>query len=265
MGDVSNINAEKSNAGLTVINNTNKFGVEWYPTQNDSYIISVGGVGKVFELTNIYKTVSDWDGRYVVKVTNDNFSDLTAGYNGRTLNNAGELFFTEAGMNKFLRTTRSEKAEEYQEWLDFELVPTIRKTGEYSIKSKDEQLNEIVKMDEDLLVKIILEKKALRLELEKKEAENKKLELEKVYTEKKYCLIPSDIGKMYDKSARKINLVLEELGLQVNRAGEWVLTEEGKKYGRYLDLEIRMGNVSKKKQYLKWSEDVYEVSDLYFN
>ena len=61
-----------------------------------------------------------------------NNSIVGISYN-RTLHNTGELFLTEAGLYRLICKSEKPIAEKFQKWVCKEVLPSIRKTGSYSI------------------------------------------------------------------------------------------------------------------------------------
>lgn len=57
----------------------------------------------------------------------------------RKLNNAGEKFLTESGVYKLIFKSNKENAEEFQDWIADEVLPSIRKTGSYGVKQISEK------------------------------------------------------------------------------------------------------------------------------
>lgn len=51
----------------------------------------------------------------------------------RTMNNRGETFLEESGLYELAMTSRSEGAERFKDWVFEEVIPSIRKTGQYSL------------------------------------------------------------------------------------------------------------------------------------
>lgn len=58
----------------------------------------------------------------------------------RKLNNAGEKFITESGVYKLIFKSRKDNAEQFQDWVTDEVLPTIRKTGGY-VSNDDQFIN----------------------------------------------------------------------------------------------------------------------------
>ena len=73
--------------------------------------------------------------------------------------------------------------------------------------------------------------------------------------EKKTYLTPQEIGKLFfpNISAHKVNAILVDLGLQEN-IGAWVMTDEGKQYGKY----IQVSEAAHCKR-LKWDKSIVGI------
>ena len=104
-------------------------------------------VGKCLEMSEA--TVRDhlrkMNENQVVKLTNSDVG-LT---NFRKLNNAGENFLTESGVYKLIMKSRKPSAEKFQDWVTDEVLPSIRKSGSYSIieNNKDKLLLQLFSND----------------------------------------------------------------------------------------------------------------------
>jgi hypothetical protein len=75
-------------------------------------------------------------------------------------------------------------------------------------------------------------------------------------------LTPTQIGKILgNHSPQSVNLMLSALNLQVKSDNIWILTEEGKKYGQnlFVDLEDRKGIKSQ----IKWYQSVIPLIKEY--
>ena len=73
--------------------------------------------------------------KQVIKLKNSDVQDM----NFRKLNNAGENFLTESGVYKLIFKSNKEEAERFQDWVTDEVLPTLRKTGTYSIQQPTQQ------------------------------------------------------------------------------------------------------------------------------
>ena len=67
--------------------------------------------------------------------------------NIRKLNNAGENFLTESGVYKLIFKSKKKEAERFQDWVTDEVLPSIRKTGSYTMLENRVEIliNDIVK------------------------------------------------------------------------------------------------------------------------
>lgn len=97
--------------------------------ENEFYF-NLNEVGEILGLSNPRMSVDVTDSDYVRKFEN---SDVSETYN-RKLNNAGELFLTEAGLYRMLNRSNKPEAEVFQKWVNKEVLPSIRKTGSYSLE-----------------------------------------------------------------------------------------------------------------------------------
>ena len=78
------------------------------------------------------KAVSRMSDKQVIKITNSDMTNCPF----RKLNNAGENFLTESGVYKLIFKSNKEEAEKFQDWIADEVLPSIRKTGEYKSQNK---------------------------------------------------------------------------------------------------------------------------------
>lgn len=97
---------------------------------NDEFYFNLNEVGEILGLSNPRMSIDVTDNDYVRKFEN---SDVSETYN-RKLNNAGELFLTEAGLYRILNRSNKPEAEVFQKWVNKEVLPSIRKTGSYSLE-----------------------------------------------------------------------------------------------------------------------------------
>ena len=99
---------------------------------NDKVLFNPKDVGKCLDMS--YSTVKDhvrnFNKNQVIKVTNKDILEdgLT---NFRKLNNRGENFLTESGVYKLAFKSRKAEAEKFADWVADEVLPSIRKTGNY--------------------------------------------------------------------------------------------------------------------------------------
>lgn len=81
--------------------------------------------------------------KQAINITNSNVKDIDF----RKLHNTGENFLTESGVYKLIFKSRKEEAERFQDWVTDEVLPSIRKTGSYTMLENRVELliNDIVK------------------------------------------------------------------------------------------------------------------------
>jgi prophage antirepressor-like protein len=145
------------------------------------------------------------------------------------------------------------EAEKIEEWIFEEVLPSIRKTGKYELENsqpnqpittpqtfdnfdfaKEIQINreifgfiELINSQSPINL-FFLEKIYKHFQL------NSPLELLGIDLNSQY-FIPTELGKLLNKSAVEINKMLEAKGFQIKVNGIWQLTENGKKYAIQLD------------------------------
>ncbi len=109
-----------------------------YGIYNGEPVFNLNSIAEYLEIKNLRQCIDTNDKDYVIKLTN---SEVYFTYN-RNLNNRGELFLTEAGLYKLIMRSNKPSAETFQKWVVKEVLPSIRKTGSYTIKNKKEMQKE---------------------------------------------------------------------------------------------------------------------------
>ena len=95
----------------------------------DKVLFNPRDVGKCLELTDsaIRMAISKMNKNQVIKLTNSDVKD----FDFRKLNNRGENFLTESGVYKLAFKSNKKEAEHFTDWIADEVLPSIRKTGNY--------------------------------------------------------------------------------------------------------------------------------------
>ncbi len=176
----------------------------------------------------------------------------------------------EPGLYTLIFKSRKEEAKRFRKWITHDVLPTIRKTGSYSIKPKT--LTPIAK---ELHAAIRIAK---YLGLDKNQAilsANRAvknltgcdcmevMETTHLISDKKEIhMTPSDIGKQIGLSGQKANKLLERLGFQKSSRDyknrlKWAVTEMGKKYAVLKDTGKKHGSGTPVLQ-LFWLESVMD-------
>lgn len=91
-------------------------------------------VAEILEISDINSSTRYFNSNQIIKLKNSDVHNLHI----RKLNNAGENFLTESGVYKLVFKSHKPNAEEFTDWIADEVLPSIRKTGSYSINGKNE-------------------------------------------------------------------------------------------------------------------------------
>ena len=142
------------------------------------------------------------------------------------------LYINESNLYKLIFSSRKPEAKKFEDWITSEVIPSIRKTGSYSLEYKTPK-NYI----EALEFLIAAEKEKERLAIENKQKDQLIAEYEPKAT---YCdlvlaspnAVPiSLIAKDYGMSAIAFNKLLHDLGIQYKQSGTWLLYQEYAGFG----------------------------------
>ena len=177
------------------------------------------------------------------------------------------VIINEAGMYKLVMRSKLESAEKFSDWVCGEVIPTIRKTGSYSIQNSRSILsgNEVKligSMAEDIQ-SVFAVKRAMALsQAIDIVGDNCKLNfnsLKQLLPPAEHetgFLNPTQIGeKLGGLSARFVNKLLAEAGLQYKDGKSWRLTDAGKAYGEEMPY-TRNGHSGYQ---IRWNESVIDM------
>ena len=131
------------------------------------------------------------------------------------------LCVTEPGLYKLIMRSNKSEAEQFQDWVTGEVLPSIRKHGIYATDTTIEKMISNPDFAIQLLT-TLKEEKAARIEAERRNAVL--MHATKTYTATE---IAKEIGL---KSAIALNNKLSDLKIQFKQNGTWVL------YSKYADL-----------------------------
>jgi len=161
---------------------------------------------------------------------------------------------SEAGLYMAILGSQKPIAKSFQKWVTKDILPSIRKTGSYSIsqdstipKSEIQELTEYSKQAFELL-NLVQAQDSLSLhrfaKLFEKQDKKSPLELFDINLDNQF-FIPTELGKMVGKTPIEINKILEFQGLQFSDNGVWKLTEKGQKvgieiFGRFFQLKWKI-------------------------
>jgi prophage antirepressor-like protein len=158
----------------------------------------------------------------------------------------------ESDVWRLIIKSRLPEAEKIEEWIMEEVLPSIRKTGSYSLQKEEkvefdfEEIQKVVKIGIGFLSDLKNLNPVEKIELDtfvKQKTGESLLEDFGISFENHYFL-PTEIGNMIGMSGAEINLILEKKGLQKrDENGVWKPTEKGS------DFCLEIGN---KFNQLKW-------------
>ena len=110
-------------------------------THNDP-LFRASDIGEILELSNIRKTIQDFDNTEKVTVTS---GDGTSG-------NPNITFLTESGLYNVLCISKKPIAKKFRKWI-FEVIKEIRLTGEYKLNKENEELKQQIEQKEEETIK----------------------------------------------------------------------------------------------------------------
>lgn len=142
-------------------------------------------------------------------------------------------FIPEGDVYRLITHSKLPSAEQFESWIFDEVIPSIRKHGAYITPDTLEQM--IADPDTTIqLLTTLKEERQARVQLEAENAQQKQLLAEyspkasyyDVVLQTPDALSISQISKDYGKSAKWLNNLLHELGIQYNQSGVWLLYQK---------------------------------------
>ena len=211
------------------------------------------------QITNVFTSVpQEWADLKPIKVRSSNGIVQT-----REM-----LCLSEQGLYFFLGRSDKPKALPYQKWVAGEVIPSIRKTGEYIIEKPQAlpptALEKFQIMKETLA--LAYEGNQLVLAVDKVcvritgESALKTAEVQLIAPQQKQLYTPTEIGKSIEPpcSAVKVNKYLEAMGWQIKANDKWEAVNDGVPYAVYLDTGKAHSDGAPVKQ-LKWKSSILPV------
>lgn len=136
------------------------------------------------------------------------------------------IIINESGLYSLVLSSKLESAKRFKRWVTSEVLPSIRRHGMYAmdelIENPDLAINALTALKEERA-----KRKALELENQVKDQQIAELQPKASYYDLvlqcKDLLSMTEIAKDYGMSAKKMNKLLHELGVQFNQSGVWFL------------------------------------------
>lgn len=136
----------------------------------------------------------------------------------------------ESGLYSLILSSKLPTAKKFKRWVTAEVLPSIRQTGTYMTAETIEK----VLYNPDMIISIAQQLKALQLENAQKtqligELRPKANYVDMILNNKGLVTI-TQIAKDYGMSGKRMNSLLNSLGVQYKQSGQWLL------YSKYHDL-----------------------------
>lgn len=180
----------------------------------------------------------------------------------------------ESDLYRLIMRSQLESSEKFQDWVVEEVLPSIRKTGSYKLKkaakeTTDQPINmapktvKAFKAYMSLLKTLGIDKNAAAISANqaclKLTGQNTLELLGQTHLEsekQELYFTPTELGKRYGKSARELNRLLLEKGLQEKHGKTWVPTQKGLMFCKVFDTGKRHGEGTPIAQ-VKWAGSVF--------
>ncbi|MHB1266067.1 MAG: BRO-N domain-containing protein [Acidithiobacillus ferriphilus] len=181
------------------------------------------------------------------------------------------LVICESGLYSAILKSRKPEAKIFRRWVTHEVLPTIRKTGQYALRSAptlrvaaDQNFEWAylirscialyaalgLRGQRRLLAVGLLLQKRYGLELEVIAPLDEAVE----QATADRLLSPFQLGLALGKTAREVNQLLQDLGLQVHDGNQWVSTDKGKSFCELRGMGKYAGSRHGKRS-LRWLEN----------
>ena len=155
-----------------------------------------------------------------------------------TLTNGGVqqlTFINEPNLYKCIFQSRKKEAEEFQNWIYEEVLPSIRKNGGYLVRRPDDTPEQIITRALNVAA----------VTLEQLMEQNQRLKNENDHYQSifntKDTVTTTEMASKFGMSAKKLNKIIEEMGIQYRQSGRWYLYEAYKGLGLTDDKTYTIG------------------------
>ncbi|GAE32428.1 phage antirepressor [Halalkalibacter hemicellulosilyticus] len=141
----------------------------------------------------------------------------------------------EAGLYKLIFRSDKEEAEVFTDWVTEQVLPTIRKTGRFDV-----QPSYMIENPVERAKQWIEEQKKVQLLEQRAAIYEEKANYVDEILKSKNTVTTTQIAKDYGMSARTLNQILKEEGIQFKQRGQWLLksTYHDKGYTKSYTVDI---------------------------
>lgn len=127
----------------------------------------------------------------------------------------GMTIINESGLYSLVLSSKLPSAKKFKRWVTSEVLPALRKTGQYQVKELSGQ---------ELMAKALIEAQSVLAAKDKVIEEMKpKVDYYDQILQSKSLVLISQIAKDYGYGAPTMNKKLHELGVQYKQGGQWLL------------------------------------------
>jgi hypothetical protein len=182
----------------------------------------------------------------------------------------GVTVINESGLYSAILGSRKPEAAKFKKWVTAEVLPAIRKTGSYTAPKASPspvrlaydaakafpplfRVARLLGCDKNAAA-ISANQMVTKLTDVNLMAGLGQIHLDSEKQDTQF-FTPTELGKRIGASARGVNLLLAEAGMQMKRGDVWEVTEVGREFARILDTGKRHGSGVPVQQ-LKWSPSV---------
>lgn len=184
------------------------------------------------------------------------------------------MIVNESGLYSLILTSRKPAAKRFKKWVTSEVLPSIRKVGRYEAKAMPEHASVVPASQEFLALITVARAMGLDQNAASISANQSTLQLTGVNfmhllgtthltaaDQQHLYFTPTQLGKRLGVSARQLNLLLAEAGLQVKEGDIWSPTEAAEGLYRLLDTSKRNSTGTMITQ-MKWSDAVLRLVNV---
>lgn len=206
-----------------------KFGKVRTAGTADNPLFCLADICKVVELANPSSVKSRLDKEDVQLIDLHALNNTEGGNVGNTM----ATFVTESGLYDVILYSKSVKVKPFRKWVTSDVLPSIRKTGQYGVYNIPKTYAEALRLAADQQEQIEQQQKAIEAhEAEILALNGKVSEMQPKATyydqilNSKNTIMPTQIAKDYGYSTTKFNKILADLHIQYRLRGQWVLYAE---------------------------------------